>query len=351
MKKTILIGLVLAIILLSSCKDDALLKQLTEDKTDVKIEGAPGCGGKGGLTGCQGASYITDIKVEPAVDRMGGCLKVHANNCNGGMLGIENRCDNDLKLGGKIIPANSYKLIEFVRNKEREILVIEPEGNFDSYNPENEDVLTAEGTWLIIGEQDITISYTKKNVCGKAKVYMGKPTEGDAEIPDASGVSLKMEKTTFSDDETIKASVESEKTLLTGFPTFEVYQFFPWDSIVYEGDWIKVDIYEMEGAFHCGQVPESEICMGPPAGAQTQKHCIEYDPSNTLSEKFEWDQKIIKPQDIDCDDWTASCFNKENAGPGIYKLVFKYSENCVDEWKFEAEENNVQTIEKEFEIN
>lgn len=284
---------------------------------------APGCGSAGIVpTGCLGKSTIKDVKIEPPVE----CLKLRANNCNGGVLGIENRCSEDLEIGGKIIYADSYKLVEFVRDQEGKKFVIEPPGNFDSYNPEDEDLLSVNGT---LGEKEVTISYVKKNVCGTSKT---------PDIP-----FLKMNETSFSRNETIKASVESEKMqmIFTGFPAFEIYQLI-------DGEWHNVDIYGMFCALPCS-VDESEICGGIIACAPLPEHCLDFDP---FFDKFEWDQFVYKTRNVECPNLseTRSCSFKEKAQLGTYKVVFQYSENCVDEDLFHAEENNVQEIEKQFEI-
>lgn len=154
MKKEILFACLLAVaLILSGCTDGG-----NGPETDT-----PGCGGgPGGITGCMGKSAIRDISVAPAVE----CLEVSANNCNGGVLAIDNKCSDDLEIGGITVPAGEYKLIEFVRNGSGELFVVELLGNPTTYVPEGEDTLSATGN---LGGQEITISCLKKNVCGTAK--------------------------------------------------------------------------------------------------------------------------------------------------------------------------------------
>lgn len=152
MKKIILMSLVLSIFLLSGCTD-------TKDSDWEKA----GCGGSTLATGCLGGSVIKDIKVEPAAE----CLKLHTENCNGAILIIENDCRYDLNIGAKTIYAGSAKAVEFARNKEGKVFVVEIAGNFERYNPEDEDSLSVQGK---LGEQTVTISYLKRNVCGTAKM-------------------------------------------------------------------------------------------------------------------------------------------------------------------------------------
>ncbi len=160
-------------------------------------------------------------------------------------------------------------------------------------------------------------------------------------IPE-EGIFLKIDKATFGRDEAIKASVESRNPLFTGFPGFEVHQLV-------DDKWQYIDVYDMACALPC-TVPESEICTKLPiACAPLPEHCQDFDPK---TEKFEWGQTILKTRQVECPkiNETRFCSYKEKAESGTYKVVFQYSENCANEDLFEAEENNIQKIEKEFEI-
>ena len=60
---------------------------------------APGCVESIGLPmsgGCFGKTVILDLTVEPENE----CLVITANNCNGGVLEVENSCPETLVLGG-----------------------------------------------------------------------------------------------------------------------------------------------------------------------------------------------------------------------------------------------------------
>ncbi len=71
--------------------------------------------------------------------------------------------------GNVTIAAGEYKLIELIRVN-GEVSVIEPKGNFDSYNPETSDELSVKG---FLGGQALTLSYDKENVCGEPKLLQG----------------------------------------------------------------------------------------------------------------------------------------------------------------------------------
>lgn len=123
---------------------------------------APGCESNGGITGCLGKSFIHDASLSPSFD----CLHLKPNNCNGGVLGVENKCESDFTLGSVIISAGEYALVELVRSFDGTITVIAPEGNFDSYNPAESDELSVQGA---LGNEAVTLSYVKENVCGEPK--------------------------------------------------------------------------------------------------------------------------------------------------------------------------------------
>lgn len=153
---------------------------------------------------------------------------------------------------------------------------------------------------------------------------------------------LKIDKTIFDEGEAITATIKSEKKLFTGFLAFEVQQLV-------DNEWQYIDIYDMTCALPCS-VDESEICYEMPiACAPLPVHCQDFDP---LVDKFEWDQTILKTRNVECSDLgeARTCSFKEMTEPGTYKIVFRYSENCVNKDLFEAEENKIQEIQKEFTI-
>ncbi len=156
------------------------------------------------------------------------------------------------------------------------------------------------------------------------------------------GISLKMDKTAFDKNETIKALVEGKEMLFMGFPAFEVYQ-----SV--EGEWQWIDVYNVACALPCSANLE-DICQELPiVCAPLPEYCLDFDFS---VDKFEWDQTILKTREVECPnlDERRICSFGEMAELGRYKVVFQYSEDCVHEDFFLVEENNVQKIEKEFEI-
>ncbi len=176
-------------------------------------------------------------------------------------------------------------------------------------------------------------------IAGGTGYYLYKSSQ-EKEV--GEGISLKMDKTAFDKNETIEASVEGKEMLFMGFPAFEIYQSVG-------GEWQWIDIYDVACALPCSANLE-DICQGLPiVCAPLPEHCLDFDSS---VDKFEWDQTILKTREVECPnlDERRICSFGETAEPGRYKVVFQYSEDCVYEDFFLVEENNVQKIEKEFEI-
>ena len=69
-------------------------------------------------------------------------------------------------------------------------------------------------------------------------------------------------------------------------------------------------------------------------------------------DNVDWDQVYYDYQLVDCPDLgeKRSCCTERQAEPGKYKVIYSYSKDCVSVDLFEAKENNVQTVEKEFQI-
>lgn len=144
----ILIFAIVFVILLSGCPEP------DDGNGDV----APGCKG-GGLvpTGCLGKHIIKDIEVAPSID----CLEVSANNCNDGILEIDNDCGKDLILEGKHIGDGGALDIAWING---DLVPVDAIGNFSFFLPSEDRKVTLKGT---LGEQNIEVSFTKTAaLCG-----------------------------------------------------------------------------------------------------------------------------------------------------------------------------------------
>jgi hypothetical protein len=117
---------------------------------------APGCVrtiGLAPLGGCFGTTIIRDLTVTPETQ----CLTIRANNCNGGVLELDNRCAAPLALGGmEIAPAESRSADIAVEGDR--IRLQETQGNFAAYEPTADIEVTLSGE---LGDQQIKVTFIK----------------------------------------------------------------------------------------------------------------------------------------------------------------------------------------------
>lgn len=114
---------------------------------------APGCGSDGFLSpigGCHGVRVVRDIAVTPEIS----CLDVRTNNCNGGVVVVDNGCGTPVTLGNVTVPPDDRETVEISGNG----TVLRTSGNFAGYSPDATRRLSAAG---IAGEQTFTLAYTK----------------------------------------------------------------------------------------------------------------------------------------------------------------------------------------------
>jgi hypothetical protein len=117
---------------------------------------APGCVESVGLPiagGCFGKTVILDLTMTPEP----ACLSITVNNCNGGVLEVDNACQETLMLAGVEIPPSHNVSLDIVKENGKYTLYEVP-GNFSSYVPEANTGLTITGK---LGNRDVTITFTK----------------------------------------------------------------------------------------------------------------------------------------------------------------------------------------------
>jgi len=122
----------------------------------TKDSPAPGCDqhlGCAPMGGCFGKTIIQDLKVEGAPD----CLKVSVNNCNGGVIELDNACSDALHLGEMVINAGENAIFD-VSQEGESFTLIHISSNFSEYIPEMDQVVRLTGA---LGDQQIVISFTK----------------------------------------------------------------------------------------------------------------------------------------------------------------------------------------------
>jgi len=104
-----------------------------------------------------GKSRIESVVVSPAQ----ACLKLYVNNCNGGIVSIDNQCAYPLELGDirvKIKATPPEDSIELFRDEAGTVRAKFSAGNDASYSPvKDEDLLTN----AKLGKIDLQLRYKK----------------------------------------------------------------------------------------------------------------------------------------------------------------------------------------------
>ncbi|MFC1510163.1 hypothetical protein ACFL49_00695 [Candidatus Omnitrophota bacterium] len=148
--------------------------QFHPDCAVVKDSPAPGCmefDKKGCHQCCHGITIIKDLKVEPEIS----CLKIEENNCEGGMLGVVNECQDKLILADKVFPFGSLMptrggmveqynaerivyYLELVESSKGEVVVQLLDDNYSKYIPDEQKHFQIKGS---IKGQVFNMSYVK----------------------------------------------------------------------------------------------------------------------------------------------------------------------------------------------
>ncbi len=118
---------------------------------------APGCMESMGVPmsgGCSGKTVILDLTVAPERE----CLTITVNNCNGGVLEVDNACQETLILDGVEIPASSSVSLDVVKADDGKYSLREVQSNFSSYIPDVNTGITITGK---LGNRDVTVTFTK----------------------------------------------------------------------------------------------------------------------------------------------------------------------------------------------
>jgi hypothetical protein len=143
-KPTMPIIVVLLALLLSGCI-------VTQDSP------APGCVRSIGLPmsgGCFGKTVILDLTIEPENE----CLVITANNCNGGVLEVDNSCHETLVLDGVEIPSSDHVSLDVIEEESGTYSLSEVSSNFSTYIPEEDKSITITG---LLGNQEVKVAFTK----------------------------------------------------------------------------------------------------------------------------------------------------------------------------------------------
>jgi len=123
-----------------------------------EVSPAPGCSTGGGcfpvMGGCFGKTVILDLVVTGG----GDCFNVRVNNCNGGVLTIENGCEETLVFGEDEIPPGVSRTVDVRPTTGGQFELIRNPSNFSEFVPESDQSIEVIG---MLGDQTVRISFIK----------------------------------------------------------------------------------------------------------------------------------------------------------------------------------------------
>jgi hypothetical protein len=123
----------------------------------VKDSPAPGCVEYllfAPMGGCNGKTILTDLTLEGFPE----CIVVTVNNCNGGVLNVQNDSSKALTLGNLEIPAGESFNLDVQPDSDGGFVLVRIPSNFSNYSPTTDQTIQITGA---IGDQALTISLTK----------------------------------------------------------------------------------------------------------------------------------------------------------------------------------------------
>ena len=123
-----------------------------------EVSPAPGCNTGGGcfpvMGGCFGKTVIQDLVVTGGSD----CLRIGVNNCNGGVIDIENDCQNDLIFNQVIIQPGDSMTLDLFQTTEGQFEFIQIASNFSEFVPKTNQRIEITGT---MEDKSVRIAFVK----------------------------------------------------------------------------------------------------------------------------------------------------------------------------------------------
>jgi hypothetical protein len=123
----------------------------------TKDSPAPGCVESLGFSmmgGCFGQTAILDLTAEPEI----ACLEFTVNNCNGGVLEVNNSCEETLVFDGVEIPSSGSANLDVVEEVGGRYSLRDVGGNFSDYIPDEDKRIAVTG---VLGSQEVEVTFTK----------------------------------------------------------------------------------------------------------------------------------------------------------------------------------------------
>lgn len=142
-KLTIAIGVMIVFFSIISC-------------ITTKDSPAPGCIQRIGCSpmgGCFGKTIIQDLQIENAP----ACLQVTVNNCNGGVIDVDNTCEDRFTLDDNVVEPGDLMSFD-IRQDGSEFSLIPVASNISEFIPSFDQAIDLYGK---LGDQSIKISFTK----------------------------------------------------------------------------------------------------------------------------------------------------------------------------------------------
>jgi len=123
----------------------------------IKDSPAPGCVEYllfAPIGGCNGKTIITDLELEGFPD----CAQVTVNNCNGGVLEVQNDCSIILTLENIALQSGETMTFDIQPTMDGSFELIRIPSNFSDFTPAEDQIIEIAGS---IGDQVISLSLTK----------------------------------------------------------------------------------------------------------------------------------------------------------------------------------------------
>lgn len=123
----------------------------------VKDSPAPGCIeyiGFAPIGGCNGKTILTDLTLKGFPE----CIQVSVNNCNGGVLEVQNNCSEVLTLATLKIPSGESFNLDIQPASESGFDLVRTPSNFSNYIPTTDQTIEITGS---IGDGSLFLSLIK----------------------------------------------------------------------------------------------------------------------------------------------------------------------------------------------
>jgi hypothetical protein len=106
------------------------------------------------MGGCNGKTILTDLTLEGFPE----CAQVTVNNCNGGVLKVQNGCSEALILDNLEIPSGESFNLDIQPGTDGGFDLVRTPSNFSDYSPLEDQIIQFTGSF---GDQTISMTFLK----------------------------------------------------------------------------------------------------------------------------------------------------------------------------------------------